>query len=114
MRGHPAVELAARAALGKKACEVVILDLQRIGVFTSFFLIASGANQRQIVAISDAVIASLRAQGLRPAHVEGYPRQEWILMDYGDFVVHVFTPRSRSFYGLERLWGVAARQEVAG
>jgi ribosome-associated protein len=57
---------------------------------------------------------TLREQGLRPAHIEGYPKQEWILLDYTDFVVHLFTPRTRAFYDLERLWGGAARIEVAG
>ena len=60
------------------------------------------------------MLETLRAQGLRPTHVEGYPRQEWILLDFSDFVVHVFTPRTRAFYDLERLWGGATREEVAG
>jgi ribosome-associated protein len=105
---------AARAALGKKATDVVILDLRKVTEFTDFFVVASGANQRQILAIADAVMEALREQGLRPTHLEGYPRQEWILLDYGDFVVHVFTPRMRTFYDLERLWGGARREEVAG
>jgi ribosome-associated protein len=67
-----------------------------------------------MVAIADAVQESLREERLRPAHVEGYPRQEWILLDYGSFVVHLFTPRMRTFYDLERLWGGATRVEVAG
>jgi ribosome-associated protein len=109
-----AVRRAARAALDKKATDVVALDL-RPGSFTDFFLLASAANQKQIVAIADAVQETLREQDhLRPAHVEGYPRQEWILLDYGSFVVHLFTPRMRTFYDLERLWGGATRVEVAG
>jgi ribosome-associated protein len=111
-RLHPAVESAARAALSKKASDVVVLDLRRASDITDFFLLASGSNQKQIVAIADAVIETLRGERLRPAHLEGYPRQEWILMDYGDFVVHVFTPRSRAFYDLERLWGDAERLEI--
>jgi len=111
-RLHPAVESAARAALGKKANDVVVLDLRRASDITDFFLLASGSNQKQVVAIADAVLETLRAAGLRPSHLEGYPRQEWILMDYGDFVVHVFTPRSRAFYDLERLWGDAERLEI--
>jgi ribosome-associated protein len=110
----PAAQRAARAALSKKATEVVILDLRKATAFTDFFVLASGANQRQILAIADAVKDTLREQGLRPAHVEGYPRQEWILLDYDTFVVHVFTPRTRAFYDLERLWGGATRVEVAG
>jgi ribosome-associated protein len=109
-----ALEHAARAALAKKAADVVALDLRRDSSFTDYFLLASGANQKQMVAIADSVQESLRGEGLRPAHVEGYPRQEWFLLDYGSFVVHVFTPRARAFYDLERLWGGAARMEVAG
>jgi ribosome-associated protein len=107
------LEKAARAALDKKADEVVALDLRRLSSFTDFFLLASAQNQKQLVAIADAVLETLRRQGYRPDHVEGYPRQEWILLDYDDFVIHLFTPRTRSFYGLERLWGEALRIEVA-
>jgi ribosome-associated protein len=110
-----ALEQAAAAALSKKATEVVVLDLRRDSSFTDYFLLVSGANQKQMVAIADAVVETLKAEGLRPAHVEGYPRHEWILLDYGGaFVIHVFTPRTRAFYDLERLWGGAARMEVAG
>jgi ribosome-associated protein len=111
---HAAVERAARAALDKKATDVVILDLRRESSFTDFFLLISGANQKQLLAIADAIEDTLRAQELRPSHVEGYPRQEWILLDYVSFVIHIFTPRTRSFYDLERLWGGATRVEVAG
>jgi ribosome-associated protein len=105
---------AARAALAKKATDVVILDLRKVTEFTDYFVLASAGSQRQMVAVADAVMETLRAQGLRPTHIEGYPKQEWILLDYGDFVVHLFTPRTRSFYDLERLWGGARRIEVAG
>jgi len=109
-----AVAAAARAALDKKAEHVLALDLRPVADFTDFFLLLTGHNQRQLVAIADAVTETLRAMGQRPAHVEGYPRQEWILLDYGDFVVHVMTPKSRSFYDLERLWGGSLRLEVTG
>lgn len=109
-----AAETAARAALGRKATDVVILDLRAATAFTDFFVLASGTSQKQILAIADAVQDTLRAQGLRPDHVEGYPRQEWILLDYSDFVVHIFSRRTRAFYDLERLWGGATRLEVAG
>ena len=114
MTPHPAVELAAQVALGKKASDVVILDLRPTNAFTDFFLLVSGTNQKQLVAIADGIRDALRAHGLRPGHVEGFPREEWILMDYGDFMVHMFTPARRSFYALERLWGEATRLEVAG
>jgi ribosome-associated protein len=110
----PALARAARAALDKKAEAVLALDLRPVADFTDFFLLLTGQNQRQLVAIADAVTDTLRAQGRRPAHVEGYPRQEWILLDYGDFVVHVMTPKSRAFYDLERLWGGSERLEVTG
>jgi len=114
VRTLPAAEKAARAALAKKATDVVILDLRKATAFTDYFVLASGTSQKQMVAIADAVRDALRAEGWHPSHVEGYPRQEWILMDYTDFVVHVFTPRTRVFYDLERLWGGATRREVAG
>ena len=109
-----ALEIAAGAALDKKATEVVVLDLRKESAFTDFFLIASGTNQKQILAIADAVQDGLRVAGWRPDHVEGYPRLEWILLDYSSFVVHVFSSKSRSFYDLERLWGGAGRMEMAG
>jgi ribosome-associated protein len=108
----PAVQRAAQAALDKKASEVVVLDLRKATAFTDYFLLASAANQKQLVAMADAVLEGLRDDGLRPVHREGYPRQEWILLDYDDFVVHLFTPKSRRFYDLERLWGGAARLEM--
>jgi len=112
VKAPAAVTKAARAALDKKAEDVVILDLRKGIAFTDWFVLASGASQRQIVAIVDAVEEAMRAEDLRPKHVEGYPRQEWILLDYSGFVVHVFTPRTRSFYDLERLWGGAGRLEI--
>ncbi len=114
MKLPPALEKATRAALDKKAEDVVVLDLRAAADFTDFFVLASGTNQRQLVAIADAVVETLRAESRRPSHVEGYPRGEWILLDYGSFVVHVFTPRTRRFYDLERLWGGARRLEVHG
>ena len=110
----PLVARAARAALGKKAEAVLALDLRRVAEFTDFFLLVTGQNQRQLVAIADAVTEALRAEGRRPEHIEGYPRHEWILLDYGGFVVHVMTPKSREYYDLERLWGGSERLEVTG
>ena len=100
------------AARDKKATELVVLDLRKTGAFTDFFLICTGANPRQVHAIADAVEQALKARHVRPAHLEGYQRAEWILVDYFDFIVHVFSPSARSFYGLERLWGNAARIEL--
>ena len=116
---HPAdfeedLVLAAKTAHDKKAENVVVLDLRHAEAFTDYFLLLSGTNQKQLLAMADAVLEVLKAEGRRPDHVEGYPRQEWILLDYGTFVVHIFTPRTRSFYDLERLWGGATRVELAG
>ena len=109
-----ALKKAGHAALDKKGEDVAALDLRKTAQFTDWFLLVSAQNQRQIVAIVDAVEDALRAEGMRPVHVEGYPRQEWVLLDYGNFVVHVFTPRMRTFYDLERLWGGATRVEIKG
>ncbi|MGE3177759.1 MAG: ribosome silencing factor [Vicinamibacterales bacterium] len=105
------LELAVSAALDKKAEDLVILDLRKAAGFTDFFVICSGTNPRQIRAIADGVTEALKAAGAKPAHVEGYDRSEWILLDYFDFVVHVFAKETRMFYGLERLWGNAERIE---
>jgi len=107
------VEKAAKAAASKKATDIIVLDLRPQNAFIDYFLIVSGHNQRQLVAIAEAIQETLRAEGLRPLHVEGFPRQEWILLDYGSFVVHIFTPRTREYYDLERLWGGAPRVSVA-
>ena len=84
-----------------------MLDLRKAAGFTDFFVICSGTNPRQIRAIADAVMEALAAKASKPAHVEGYDRSEWVLLDYFDFIVHVFAPETRTFYGLERLWGNA-------
>jgi ribosome-associated protein len=107
------VAKAVRAALDKKAQDIVVLDLRHTPAFTDYFVLCSGQNHRQVKAIADAVEEALRAAKVRPAHVEGYDRAEWILMDYFNFIVHVFSPQTREFYSLERLWGDAERIEVA-
>jgi ribosome-associated protein len=106
------VTKAVHAALDKKASNVVVLDLRQTPAFTDYFILCSGQNQRQVKAIADAVEESLRSARVRPAHVEGYDRAEWILMDFFTFIVHVFTPQTREFYSLERLWGDAERIDV--
>jgi ribosome-associated protein len=107
------IDRAVNAAEDKKAVDMVVLDLRKAAGFTDFFIIASGTNSRQVRAIADAVMETLASEGVKPAHVEGYDRSEWILLDYFDFIVHVFAPETRVFYGLERLWGSAERIEVA-
>ena len=99
-----AVMLAARAASDKKAAELVILDLRDVAQFTEFFLICTTNNTRQVQAVTDAIEEDLRRAGKRPTHIEGYAAAEWVLLDYGDFIAHVFSPASRRFYDLERLW----------
>ncbi len=104
----PAVILAVvEAVRDRKGDDVVALDLRDSDAFTDFFIVCTGQNRRHVQAIADAVETALRAKKLRPAHVEGYDRGEWVLLDYFDFVVHVFTPAARGFYGLDRLWGNA-------
>ena len=105
--------LAITAALEKKATDVVVLDLRKASAFTDFFVICTAGNARQIEAIADAVQAALAGQGIKPALVEGRKRSEWVLIDYFDFIVHIFSPKTREFYALERLWGDAERVEVS-
>jgi len=100
---------ALHAAGEKKAIDPVVLDLREIASFTDYFVIVSGANERQVQAISDEVYESLKKTGSTAARVEGYKTAEWILLDYGDFVVHVFEQKARKFYDLERLWRESKR-----
>lgn len=104
-------EAAIRAAEDKQAIDLVVLDLRKAGGFTDYFVICTGANARQVRAIADGILEALSATGSKPAHVEGYERSEWVLIDCFDFVVHVFGRETRLFYGLERLWGNAERVE---
>ena len=106
------IEMAVRAAEDKKALDITVLDLRSADGFTDFFVICSGTNSRQIRAIADGITDALAETGSKPAHLEGYDRSEWVLVDYFDFVVHVFSPDTRAFYGLERLWGNAEPVEI--
>lgn len=108
------ITLALQAAEDKKAVDLVVLDLRKAGGFTDYFVICSGTNSRQIRAIADGVMDALATDGGKPAHIEGYDRSEWVLLDYFDFIVHVFAPETRVFYGLERLWGNAETVERDG
>ncbi len=107
------VSLAVKAAGSKQAADVTVLDLRNATAFTDFFVICTGANVRQVQAIADAVEAGLKAKGQSPALVEGYRRGEWVLLDYFDFIVHIFLPVQREFYALERLWGGAESIDVS-
>jgi ribosome-associated protein len=107
------VESAIQACLEKKAEELTILEMEKgSGAFTDYFVLCSGTNPRQVQAIADEVEMRLKAANVRPAHVEGYKQAEWVLLDYTDFVVHVFSDKARKFYDLERLWKTARRLEV--
>ncbi len=106
------IEMAMRAADDKQALDITVLDLRKADGFTDHFLICSGANTRQVRAIADGIVDALAAAGSKPAHIEGYDKSAWVLVDYFDFIVHVFTPDMRAFYGLERLWGNAERVDA--
>ena len=109
----PEVKLAIHCAAEKKAFDLVALDLRNIVSFTEFFIIASGANQRQVQAIADEINEQLKKQlSTRPIRIEGYNSGEWVLLDYGDFIVHIFNGESRDFYDLARLWRDARRVEL--
>jgi ribosome-associated protein len=108
------VSEAIRACYEKKAEEVTVLALEKeSGAFTDYFVVCSGTNPRQIQAISDEVEERLEKAGLRPNHVEGYKQAEWVLLDYVDFVVHIFSEKARKYYELERLWKSARKLEPA-
>ena len=104
------VALTLAACESKKAEATAVLDMRvATSGFTDYFVITTGGNPRQIQAISDEVELRLEQIGQRPTHVEGYQQAEWVLLDYVDFVVHVFSDRARKFYDLERLWRSAPR-----
>jgi ribosome-associated protein len=107
------VAAAIQACLDKKAEELSILEMEKAsGAFTDYFVLCNGTNPRQVQAIADEVELRLKNAGLRPTHVEGYNQAEWVLIDYVDFVVHVFSEKARKFYDLERLWKSAKRLEA--
>lgn len=108
----PRVLLALQSAADKKAINMVVLDLREIASFTDYFIITSGANERQVQAIADEVYERLKHEGSPAARIEGYKTAEWVLLDYGDFVVHVFDEKARSFYDLERLWRESKKVEL--
>jgi len=101
---NEALRLALVAFEDKKAFDIVLLDISKVASFASYFLMCSGDSSRQIQAIADEVEKKLKENGIRPNHVEGYRHAEWILMDYVDLVVHVFSKSARAYYDLERLW----------
>ena len=106
---RPELRSAIEAAQNKQAGAITLLDLTGLGAFTDSFLLCTGYSTPQVQAITDAIEEALQARGLRPQHREGRSGAEWVLLDYGSFIVHVFTERLRLFYDLERLWRMARR-----
>ena len=105
--------IAVRAAESKKATDIKVLDLSGITSFADYFVICTGANQRQIQAVSDEVCLQLKEQAQElPLSLEGYNQAEWVLADYGDLLVHIFSPKAREYYDLERLWRSAKTVEI--
>src|SRR6202049_4858277 len=105
------VAAAIQACLDKKAEELSILEMEKGSAFTDYFVLCSGTNPRQVQAIADEVETRLKKAGMPPNQIEGYKQAEWVLLDYVDFVVHVFSEKARKFYDLERLWKSARRME---
>lgn len=112
MDQHPELRAAVEAAQARKASGVTLLDLSGLGAFTGAFMICTGFSSRQVQAISDAVEEALHRAGARLLHREGYDSAEWVLLDYGSFVIHVFGERARLFYDIERLWRRAPRLDI--
>ena len=111
---NPLLQIAVKAVDDKKAIDIVAMDISSVAGFADYFLICSGDSTRQIQAIADEIQEQLAARGYRPAHIEGYQNAEWILLDYLELVVHVFSKRARAYYDLERLWRDAGVLDVAG
>jgi ribosome-associated protein len=105
---------AARAALDKKAADLTVLDVQGVSSVTDYFLVCSGKSATHVRTISDAIRQELKADGIRPLHAEGRAESGWVLLDYGDVLVHVFLEDTRAYYALERLWGDAPSVPIEG
>jgi ribosome-associated protein len=105
---------AVRAAESKKATDIKVLDLTGITSFADFFVICTGSNSKQVQAIADEVGAELKKLGEHPISLEGYAQAEWVLADYGDLLIHVFSTKAREYYDLERLWRAAKTVPIPG
>jgi len=108
-----ALRIAVKAADDKKAHDLVVLDISQIASFADYFLLCTADSSRQMQAIADEIEAKLKAFGIRPSHREGYQNAEWILMDYLDLVVHIFSKEARVYYDLERLWRDGKKMDVS-
>jgi ribosome-associated protein len=111
--GERKVRRAARAALDKKAIDLTVLDVQSVSSVTDYFLVCSGRSAPHVKTIADAIRAELKDEGMRPLHAEGQAESGWVLLDYGDVLMHVFLEDTRAYYGLERLWGDAPTLAVS-
>jgi len=105
---------AARAALDRKAMDLVVLDVQGLSGVTDYFLVCSGRSTTHVKSIADAIREELKDDGVRPLHTEGATESGWVLLDYGDVLMHVFLEDTRAYYALERLWGDAPSISVDG
>jgi ribosome-associated protein len=105
---------AARVALEKKAGDLVVLDVQRVSSVTDYFLICSGQSRTHLRTITDAIRSELKGEGVQPRHAEGVAESGWVLLDYGDVLMHVFLEDTRAYYALERLWGDAPALPLDG
>ena len=114
LSGRRTAQRAARAALDKKAVDLTVLDVQGVSSVTDYFLVCSGKSTPHLRTIIDAIRTELKADGVRPLHAEGRPESGWVLLDYGDVLVHVFLEDTRAYYALERLWGDAPSVPIEG
>jgi len=105
---------AARAALDRKALDLVVLDVQGVSTVTDYFLVCSGRSTTHLRSITDAIREELKQEGIRPLHAEGATESGWVLLDYGDVLMHVFLEETRAYYALERLWGDAPAVSLDG
>ncbi len=105
--------VAEEAVLSLRAVDPLVLDLRELTVITDYFLVCHGTSTTHTRAIADRVMERMEEQGIRPAGTEGYAESQWILLDYGDVVVHIFSEEQREFYALERLWSDAPRTDLA-
>jgi len=112
--GRRTAQRAARVALDKKAVDLTVLDVQGVSSVTDYFLVCSGKSTPHLRTIIDAIRTELKADGVRPLHAEGRPESGWVLLDYGDVLVHVFLEDTRAYYALERLWGDAPSVPIEG
>jgi len=103
------VKISVKASQAKKAEDIFVLDLSRISSFTDFFVIMNGNSNRQNIALYENIELELKKKKIRPISIEGKENAEWILMDYGDFIIHIFSEKAREYYSLEKLWGDAPK-----